>query len=104
MPSEPVQFSNAVTKARAAPIGPACPIGVAPVGGGGGCTWQRAPAVRVRYGTDLLAAGWNKSSSFDDKTGRYKVRPRTRSKPNAKLWRAAVYNLFRGRRRTLHCG
>ena len=33
------------------------------------CTWQRSAMARNLYGTALLAAGWNRSSSFIDKTG-----------------------------------
>jgi hypothetical protein len=38
----------------------------------GGCTWRRDPTARNLYGSALLAHGWDRSSSFDDKTGRYK--------------------------------
>jgi len=35
----------------------------------GACTWERQPAARVVFGDRLLASGWDRSSSFDDKTG-----------------------------------
>lgn len=34
------------------------------------CTWRRHPAAQVVYGPQLLGAGWNRSSSFDDATGK----------------------------------
>lgn len=37
---------------------------------GQGCTWQRLPTAQVVFGDQLLAAGWNRSSSFDDATGK----------------------------------
>ena len=36
---------------------------------GAACTWQPRAAARNLYGPTLLAAGWNRSSSFVDKTG-----------------------------------
>lgn len=34
-----------------------------------GCSWKRDPKGYSILGTDLLQSGWNRSSSFDDKTG-----------------------------------
>ena len=34
-----------------------------------GCTWKRQPRSRILWGVDLLAAGWNASSIFDERTG-----------------------------------
>eukprot|EP00729_Bicosta_minor_P001719 gene1719-32604_t len=39
---------------------------------GQGCTWERLPTAKVVYGDDLLESGWDRSSSFDDKTGNRK--------------------------------
>lgn len=37
--------------------------------GDGGCTWKRQPRSRILWGVDLLAAGWNASNTFDERTG-----------------------------------
>ena len=53
-----------------------------------GCSWRRQPAARNLYGTALLRAGWDRSPSFDDKTGRYR-NTTLQTLGNAKAFRRA---------------